>query len=475
MRFRGMTRRWFFYSFVIIIIVIAIIALFLCRLLHNYYYDGVETLVKSYADSELEKHFVEPYDSDEDFERDAREYTQKFAYKDKMEVSVINEHGAIMFSSLGYDASSNNNMEDYQVVFSGDEEEAVRIVTLPTGEKVMALTRKLPIDHKSDMPRALRFIVSLESIDTRIYQSYAAVFLACVIIVAIALVPGMYFIRSVVGSVKNIQSQTAIIAQGNFDVRIPKKYNDEIGELSESINNMAVELSKIDKMKYDFISTVSHELRTPLTAIRGWGETLISIGADNPEIMEKGLRVIVDETDRLSNMVEELLSFSKMQGDHFKMEFKETDLIAKLNEAYYMFRERAEREGKTLEYETSGTVFLAMADGEKIKQVFVNVIDNAIKYTPAGGKISVAAECCDRFITVSISDTGRGISKEDLPYVLNKFYKGSNSLSGSSGIGLAVANEVIKQHKGELKVESVLGEGTTVYITLPIKSDESEG
>ncbi|MBR5773553.1 MAG: hypothetical protein IKY44_01750, partial [Clostridia bacterium] len=133
MRFRGMTRRWFFYSFVIIIIVIAIIALFLCRLLHNYYYDGVETLVKSYADSELEKHFVEPYDSDEDFERDAREYTQKFAYKDKMEVSVINEHGAIMFSSLGYDASSNNNMEDYQVVFSGDEEEAVRIVTLPTG------------------------------------------------------------------------------------------------------------------------------------------------------------------------------------------------------------------------------------------------------------------------------------------------------------------------------------------------------
>ena len=173
--------------------------------------------------------------------------------------------------------------------------------------------------------------------------------------------------------------------------------------------------------------------------------------------------------------VTELLSFSKMQGDHFKMEFKETDLIAKLNEAYYMFRERAEREGKTLEYETSGTVFLAMADGEKIKQVFVNVIDNAIKYTPAGGKISVAAECCDRFITVSISDTGRGISKEDLPYVLNKFYKGSNSLSGSSGIGLAVANEVIKQHKGELKVESVLGEGTTVYITLPIKSDESEG
>lgn len=474
MRFRGMTRRWFFNSFGLIILIIAVIALFLCSFFHNYYYNGIETMLKNYAGSEVEKYFIQSY-TNEEFEDKAREYTQTFSYKDKMEVNVINEHGTIMFSSLGYDVSSNMNMEDYRAAFASAEKEAVRVVTLSTGEKVMALTRQLPTADDNDFPRALRFIVSLEVVDARIYQSYAVVLLICAAIVAIALTSSMYFIRTVVGSVRNIESQTSLIAQGNFDVRITKKYNDEIGELTDSINNMAGELGKIDKMKYDFISTVSHELRTPLTAIKGWGETLLTIGTENSELNEKGLKVIVDETSRLSNMVEELLSFSKMQGDHFRMVFKETDLIKKLNEAYYIFKDRAVREGKELEYAVSCNSFTTMADGERIKQVFVNVIDNAIKYTPQGGKICVTAECYEQFITVTVSDTGRGIPEDDLPYVLNKFYKGTNSLSGSSGIGLAVANEVIKQHNGVLKIDSVLNEGTTVYMTIPLKNDESEG
>lgn len=468
-----MTRRWFFNSFGIIILIIAIIALFLCSFFRNYYYNSVENMLKNYANSEISRHFTQYY-TYEDFKDKAREYADNFSYKDKMEVNVINEFGTIMCSSLGYDVSS-TNMEDYQAAFASDEKEASRVITLLTGEKVMALTRQLPTKNDNEFPRALRFIVSLEMVDSRVYQSYAIVVFICAAIVAIALGSSMYFIRNIVGSVRKIESQTSLIAQGNFDVRITKKYNDEIGELTDSINNMAGELGKIDKMKYDFISTVSHELRTPLTAIKGWGETLLTIGTENSELNEKGLKVIVDETSRLSNMVEELLSFSKMQGDHFKMVFMETDLIAKLNEAYYIFKDRASREGKELEYEVSTSSFVTMADAERVKQVFVNVIDNAIKYTPQGGKIRVSAECYEQFITVTVSDTGRGIPEEDLPYVLNKFYKGANSLSGSSGIGLAVANEVIKQHNGVLKIDSVLNEGTTVYITIPLKNEESEG
>jgi len=474
LRYRGMTRRWFFNSFGIIIFIIAIIALFLCSFFRNYYYNGIENMLKNYASSEIGKYFVGYY-TDEEFENKAREYTQKFSYKDKVEVSVINKYGTIMYSSLGYDASSNANMEDYRAAFAGDDKEAVRVMTLSTGERVMALTRQLPTEYENELPRALRFVVSLELVNSRVYQSYAVVLLICTAIVAIALATSMYFIRNIVGAVRKIESQTSLIAQGNFDVRITKKYNDEIGELTDSINNMADELGKIDKMKYDFISTVSHELRTPLTAIKGWGETLLTIGTENSELNEKGLRVIVDETSRLSNMVEELLSFSKMQGDRFRMVFRETDLIAKLNEAYYIFKDRAEREGKELEYDVSHSAFVTMADGERIKQAFVNIIDNAIKYTSQGGKVCVTAECYEQFISVTVTDTGRGIPAEDLPYVLNKFYKGANSLSGSSGIGLAVANEVIKQHNGILKIDSVLNEGTTVHITIPLKTEESEG
>ena len=317
--------------------------------------------------------------------------------------------------------------------------------------------------------------MSLDKVDARIFQSYLVVCLICLLIVAAALASSLYFIRSIVNSVRDIESQTALIAQGDFDVRITKKYNDEIGELSDSINDMAVELGKIDKMKYDFISTVSHELRTPLTAIKGWGETLMTIGTSNPELNEKGLSIIVEETTRLSHMVEELLGFSKIQGDHFKMIFKETDLIAELTEAINMFKERAIREEKELIYEVPEFFALSMADGEKIKQVFVNIIDNAIKYTPAGGKIIITAEIDEKFLTVTVEDTGRGISQEDLPHVIEKFYKGANSLSGSSGIGLAVANEIVKQHNGVLKIDSVIDVGTTIYVKIPFNYEESEG
>ena len=469
-----MTKRWFFNSFVIVVLIFTIIAIILCSFFRNYYYDNVENALVNRANIEVNNNFNDPFSSREEFEEFAREYVQAFPYKENMEVSIINEYGTMVFSSLGY-VSSNIAMDDYRDALNNYDKESVRVITLSTGEKIMALTKLLAVSDDNELPRAIRFVVSLDKVDARIFQSYLIVGIVCLVIVAVALASSLYFIHSIVSSVRDIESQTALIAQGNFDVRITKKYNDEIGELSDSINNMAVELGKIDKMKYDFISTVSHELRTPLTAIKGWGETLITIGASNPELNEKGLSIIVEETTRLSHMVEELLGFSKIQGDHFKMLFKETDLIAELTDACLMFKERADREEKELIYETPQFSALSMADGEKIKQVFVNIIDNAIKYTPAGGRVTVTADKDDKFLTVTIEDTGKGISQEDLPHVIEKFYKGANSLRGSSGIGLAVANEIVKQHNGNMKIDSVVGVGTTIYVTIPFNYQESEG
>ena len=232
--------------------IFTIIAFVLCSFLHGYYYDGVETVLINRANAELTNNFKEPIES-EKFEIKARDYVQTFAYKDKMEVSVINEYGTIMFSSLGY-VSSNANMLDYIEAFNNPDKETAMVLELSTGEKVMAITKPLPTSDTQDLPRALRFVISLEKVDARVYQGYAVVILICSLIVAVAFASSIYFIRSVVGSVRDIESQTSLIAEGNFDVRITKKYNDEIGELSDSINNMAVELGKIDKMKYDFIS-----------------------------------------------------------------------------------------------------------------------------------------------------------------------------------------------------------------------------
>ncbi|MEG1428778.1 MAG: HAMP domain-containing sensor histidine kinase, partial [Hydrogenoanaerobacterium sp.] len=243
------------------------------------------------------------------------------------------------------------------------------------------------------------------------------------------------------------------------------KNNDEIGDLCEAINNMAGELSTNEKMKNDFISSVSHELRTPLTAIKGWGETLVD--TTDKETIEKGMGVILKETDRLSSMVEELLDFSRMQSGRLTLVMDKIDIIAELGEAYLMFTQRAMREGMTIYYDEPEGFIPVIGDKNRLRQVFINIIDNAIKYSDSDAKITISVKSDDNIVNIIISDTGCGIKEEDVPMVKKKFYKGNSTRRGS-GIGLAVADEIVQMHGGTLGLESTEGKGTTVTISLPI-------
>ena len=229
---------------------------------------------------------------------------------------------------------------------------------------------------------------------------------------------------------------------------------------------MTDEIERTDKLKNDFISTVSHELRTPLTAIKGWTETLLCINASEDATVNNGLRVIQNETERLYTLVEDLLDFSRMESGRMTLHLKKIDIIAELDDAVYVLKDRATREGKELFYSSPEYAAPVNADPDRIKQVFVNIIDNAIKYTPAGGKISIIAMIDSNEVKIRVADTGCGISAEDLPRIKEKFYKANITTKGS-GIGLEVCDEIINLHKGTLEVSSTLGEGTEVYITLP--------
>ena len=227
---------------------------------------------------------------------------------------------------------------------------------------------------------------------------------------------------------------------------------------------MASELGATERMKNDFISSVSHELRTPLTAIKGWAETLHD-GAD-PVTAEKGMSVIIRESERLSGLVEELLDFSRLQSGRLRLMVSKIDILAELDEAVYMFTDRARTEHKQLNYEENTVLSPVYGDVDRLRQVFVNIIDNALKYTGEGGTITVSPKEADGFIQVVIRDTGCGIPAEHLPNVKKKFYK-ANQLVRGSGIGLAVADEISVLHGGSLTVESREGVGTTVTISLP--------
>lgn len=288
----------------------------------------------------------------------------------------------------------------------------------------------------------------------------------CIIALALVAVSGLFFVRSIVRPVGRINETAKLIAKGDFNARVENSNsNDEISELCDTVNYMSEEIARSDKVKNDFISTVSHELRTPLTAIKGWAETIRDF--DDAEMTAKGIDVIISETDRLYNIVEDLLDFSKMQSGRLTMRCEPVDIVHELDSAVEVFRDRAKREGITLVYSIPDITAPMSADRNLIKQVFANILDNAFKYTQSGGRVAIFSEKCDGDLIVSIADTGCGISKEDLPHITEKFYKANMSVRGS-GIGLAVVDEIIKLHNGKLDIASTQGKGTVVTIFLPI-------
>ncbi|MEG1819711.1 MAG: HAMP domain-containing sensor histidine kinase, partial [Oscillospiraceae bacterium] len=269
------------------------------------------------------------------------------------------------------------------------------------------------------------------------------------------------------------------IAKGELGARIEsRQFDDEIGELCETINYMASEISATDKMRNDFISTVSHEMRTPLTAIKGWGETLLQIEDTDPALTKRGIEVIINESTRLTGVVEDLLDLSRLMNGRFSFRVEKIDVLAELDEAAFVFKDRSMREGIELIYNVPHTPAPMDGDANRIKQVFVNILDNAFKYTKQGGKITVFAEIIDEKVEdghctlkIYVQDTGCGIAKEDLPRIREKFYKSNISVRGA-GIGLAVCEEIMKLHNGNFEIDSEIDKGTLVTLCLPIDKVE---
>ena len=237
--------------------------------------------------------------------------------------------------------------------------------------------------------------------------------------------------------------------------------------LRGSINRMARGLAETEKMKNEFISSVSHELRTPLTSIRGWVETLESLDDPGDDNYRKGLEIIHSETGRLYHMVEELLDFSRLQNGGIHMECRPLDLVAELTDALLFCEPRMHQEGLELHYTEPEEMIPVYADPDRLRQVFINVLDNAVKYSAPGGRITVKLWAGEYKAFIEIIDQGRGIPPEDLGNVKAKFFKGRNAVRGS-GIGLALVDSIMTALDGTLDIRSTLGHGTVVTLGLPL-------
>ena len=376
-----------------------------------------------------------------------------FEDRDKMELMVLSTDGQVVTTSSGFLPESQEMTPDYrEAVLTGQGE----YTGMVNGEKIMSITYTLPMVDRSFA--ALRFVVSLDQVDRQVITLIALSTVVGMAIIFFVIMSSSYFIKSIVRPLTEVGATARKIAQGDFNVRLAKKNDDEIGELCDVINYMAEELANSEKVKNDFISSVSHELRTPLTAIKGWAETLSMPGCDE-EMIQKGMSVISGETQRLSQMVEELLDFSRMQSGRMKLMKGRMDLIAEISDVVLMQTERARREGKTLLYTEPEQVITLTGDKNRLRQVFVNIIDNALKYSDAGDTVTVTVEMENRHqVLVKVADTGCGIEAKDLDKVKTKFYKANTTRRGS-GIGLAVADEIVRAHDGTLELQSVWGRG----------------
>ena len=461
----SITKRWIKGSLLITIVMLLAAVFMLMAFLRNSYYTSVETALINRINSIGGTLAASQNMSSADRENLLYNLISDFDEADKFELMLLGDSGGILATSSGFTPQSTHNKDDFDRAMSVSDEVYTNTYRSQMNEKIMSATWLF--EDSINEIYALRIVTSMARVDEQLYLLMAFAVLAAVAIIAFSITSGMFFIRSIVTPIHFIKDTTDKIAQGEFDVRIEqnKKYDHELSQLCESINHMAQELGRNDELKNEFISSVSHELRTPLTAIKGWAETMNN--TQDMETLEKGTSIILKETDRLYSMVENLLDFSRLQNANLALTKEKLDLVAEVYESVIMFMPQAAEQGVRIVFEEPDAIIPVMADKSKIKQIMVNLLDNALKYSSQDSVIEVNMwqNRQDGTVTTEVKDYGKGIRSEDIDKVKEKFYKGKGAKRGS-GIGLALVDEIVKLHGGSFDIQSEYKKYTSMRFTL---------
>ena len=403
-----------------------------------------------------------------DYRAAAQQTVNSYEDKGQLELQFLDTAGAVLYSGNDLTAGSTPNTPDIQKALNERTASPWKGRDPATGERILAASS--PVIYQGEIVGVIRYVTSLSSIDRQFIFAMTVITAIALGIFAMVYFSNLYFVRSIVEPLAGITEIAQVIADGSYGVQIEKKYDDEIGELTDAINNMSLKIRQAERTQSEFISSVSHELRTPLTAITGWAETIQSGELRSEADIRKGMGIIVSEAKRLSNMVEELLEFSRIEDGRFTLSVEPLDLKAELEDAVYTYTEFFRKEGITLEYTDGPEEELPISgDPERLRQVFCNLLDNAAKHGGAGKRIHVTLFQEGAEAVIRIRDYGPGAPEEELPYLKNKFYKGSSKARGS-GIGLAVCEEIVTRHEGRMDVGNAEGGGFLVTIRLPLEN-----
>ena len=461
----GLQKRWLLNTASVVVALGLVCVLVVTASFSAYYFSNMESDLKYRARSTSD-FFADYIDQTyNEFYQSCITYAQTFEGKDNLELQFINNQGELVASSYGAWAGETPKTPEVEKAVTSRYPEPYLGKDPVTGERIMAVSSPM-IYSNGEVIGVLRFVTSVRKVDSQIVQVALVSCGVLLAVLAVVLVSSNYYLRSIMHPVAEITDKAKLIAGGGYGVQIKTLYRDEIGELADTINEMSSKIAQNEKMQAEFISQLSHELRTPLTVINGWSETLL---ADENMDLEtrQGMKIISSEAKRLTEMVMDLLDFTRMQDGRMTLAVEMTDIRTEYEDTVFMYSSRLAQDGITLELmDNDEDIPEIPCDPQRLRQVFLNILDNAAKHGGSGKRIETEMTFENEQVVVRIRDFGSGIPEDEIPLVKKKFYKGSSSVRGT-GIGLAVCDEIVEMHGGTLTLENAEGGGTLVTVRLP--------
>ena len=464
-KIKGLRRRWLLNTVGVMTALGLVCVFVVTAVFATYYYSSMESDMRYRAKTTTE--FFADYlnQSYNQYYQSCITYAQTFEEKNKLELQFINAQGKIVASSHGTWAGESPTTSDITEAITYRTTRHYFGVNPQTGERILAVSNPM-IYSNGEVIGVLRYVTSTKIMEQQVLRIAVISVLALILVLGVVLVSSNFYIRSILIPLGEIVEKAKKITNGSYGIQIETKYDDEIGELADTINEMSIKISENEKMQTEFISSLSHELRTPLTAVTGWSETLLSGGNLDPDT-RRGMKIIHKEAGRLTEMVLGLLDFTRIQGDRMTLNMEIADIRGEFEDTVYMYGSRLAQDGILVDYQDNDDDIPEIScDPKRLRQVFLNILDNAAKHGGEGKKIDAAIFMEKDFVVVTIRDYGPGIPEDELPLVKKKFYKGSSKARGT-GIGLAVCDEIVAMHGGSLELSNAPEGGTVVTVRIP--------
>ena len=448
-----LTRHIWFYLIIFTLSIILFLWFFQVIFINSYYEYSKTNQIKSVTNEILRN-----YDNDV-------EYLDKLSIEENICIEVVKNRITIYSSNdsiRGCIISSGKYKNDFYE--NNLDEQTYKLINPLLDTKSLIYARK----YSDDITIFVN--ASLEPLDNTIKILSNQLIIVSIIVIILSLIIGYFISKRISKPIEKMNEKAKKLANGNYDFSFDNNSNIyEIDELANTLNYAKKELAETDELRRDLLANVSHDLKTPLTMIKGYAEMIRDLNSDNVEKRNANLNVIIEESERLNILVNDLLTLSKIQANKDMIEKEKFDLIELINNIIKRYSIYKDTEGYIFEVNTPDKVMIN-ADKKKIEQVIYNLINNAINYTGDDNKVIINV-LVDKNIRVEIKDTGKGIKKEDLPHIWDKYYhskkKHKRNVIGT-GIGLSIVKTILESHNFKYGVESKRNKGTTFYFEIDI-------